>query len=239
MKQALIEVLLNDAQKKSVAVPLTIPGLVLWLRGDGITGLSDGDPVATWSDESGEGNDAAQGTAAFRPLYKVAIQNGLAVVRFDGVNDLLRVTDLDDAFSGISEGTLFAVFAPDGDTNYGVVEFSGAADGFWRWSGDGNGYFALFRAARLAGQPTAQPTSGWHYHTIRSGAANGYQIRRNGSLDVNTTTNWGISADARIAMEGAANQFKGDIGEILVYADELTDAQVSTLETYLANKWGL
>jgi hypothetical protein len=33
--------------------PGAIPGLTLWLRADGLTGLADGDPVATWPDASG------------------------------------------------------------------------------------------------------------------------------------------------------------------------------------------
>lgn len=231
-------------KQRGLAVPLTIPNLVVWLRANTI-GLADNDPVSTWTDESGKGNNAV-GVDTARPLYKTAIQNGLPIVRFDGLNDVLTITGLNTAsFSGITEGTLFAVFnprleTPTGAAQYGIVEFNGASDGFWRFAGDGNGYFAVFRAARLSGQPSAQPFGdAWHYHTVRSGPINGYDIRRNGSLDVDTTTNWGISANAKIGAENIDNWLKGDIAEIAIYARELTDLEVSTVENYLVSKWNL
>jgi hypothetical protein len=55
---------------------------------------SDGDPVGAWDDMSGSGRHAVQATAAKRATYKVAIQNGLPVIRFDGVDDWLRATGL-------------------------------------------------------------------------------------------------------------------------------------------------
>jgi len=54
---------------------------------DTITGLEDGDPVGTWPDQSGNGNDLTQATAAKKPLYKVNIQNGKPAVLFDGSDD--------------------------------------------------------------------------------------------------------------------------------------------------------
>ena len=54
-----------------------------------ITGLNDGDAVSTWSDASGIGNHFfATGTG--RPTYKVGIQGGLPVLRFDGADDFLN-----------------------------------------------------------------------------------------------------------------------------------------------------
>lgn len=66
----------------------------LWLRleADRIAGLSDGDAAATWSDLSGRGNHATQGTGSKQPLYKVGIFNGRPGVPFDGVDDFLSLT---------------------------------------------------------------------------------------------------------------------------------------------------
>ena len=47
--------------------PRSLSGLKLWLAADRIAGLSDGDPVTTWSDLSGQGNNATQGTGAAKP----------------------------------------------------------------------------------------------------------------------------------------------------------------------------
>jgi len=56
-----------------------------WWPADRITGLEDDDPVGTFPDHSGNGNDLVQATAANKPLYKVNIQNGLPAVQSDGI----------------------------------------------------------------------------------------------------------------------------------------------------------
>jgi len=56
-------------------------GTVLRLRGDSLNGvLANGDPVATWTDESGAGNNATQSTGN-RPTFHTAVVNGRSVVR--------------------------------------------------------------------------------------------------------------------------------------------------------------
>jgi len=57
-----------------------------------ITGLSDTDPVSTWSDRSGNGNDAT-GSSTTRPTYETNEQGGQPILRFDGSNDYLSIAD--------------------------------------------------------------------------------------------------------------------------------------------------
>ncbi len=62
----------------------------LWLKADagleqtsgGTTATADGDPVGRWLDQSGNGNHVSQATAGKRGTLKLAIQNGLPVIRF-------------------------------------------------------------------------------------------------------------------------------------------------------------
>jgi len=68
-----------------------------------ITGLSDGDLVGTWADRSGNGNDVTS-SGGNRPTYKVAIQGGQPVLRFDGSDDRLLNT-------AISFGTSYTISA--------------------------------------------------------------------------------------------------------------------------------
>src|SRR3990167_3932393 len=74
--------------------PDSISGLQLWLKADAITGLNDGDSVTTWTDSSGNSNDATQSTAANKPIYKTSIINSKPVLRFDGSNDQMNVPAL-------------------------------------------------------------------------------------------------------------------------------------------------
>src|SRR5574343_1369214 len=73
--------------------PSDVPGLFQWLVAADITGLNDGDAVATWEDSSGNNRDASQATGANRPTYKTNIVNSLPVVRFDGSDDYLEMGD--------------------------------------------------------------------------------------------------------------------------------------------------
>ena len=69
--------------------PTKIDSLQLWLDADAVTGLSDGDPVSTWSDLSDNGYDLSQSTGAKKPTFKTNIIHGKPVMRFDGTDDLL------------------------------------------------------------------------------------------------------------------------------------------------------
>lgn len=60
---------------------------LLRLKASSITGLVNGDPVATWPDVSGNARHATQATAAKRPTWVTGVLNGKAVVRFDDVDD--------------------------------------------------------------------------------------------------------------------------------------------------------
>ncbi len=66
--------------------PLSLSPLIR-LKASSITGLSSGDPVATWPDTSGNARDASQATSAKRPTWVTGVLNGKAVVRFDVTDD--------------------------------------------------------------------------------------------------------------------------------------------------------
>lgn len=74
--------------------PIEDPGdivsanLVLQLEADSLS-LADNDPVASWTDLSGNAAHAVQATAGKRPLFKTNILNGLPCVLFDNVDDML------------------------------------------------------------------------------------------------------------------------------------------------------
>ncbi len=71
-------------------VPTDIDGCVLWLRSDSIEGLSDGDPVGTWTDQSGLGNNATQSTELNKPLF---YSGSPSYVSFGGTNHVMTLTN--------------------------------------------------------------------------------------------------------------------------------------------------
>src|SRR3990167_5696375 len=70
--------------------PTDLSNLLLWLDASQITGLNDGDAVASWTDLSGNGNHATQSTAAAKPTYKTNIITDTAAyagqLNWDGTN---------------------------------------------------------------------------------------------------------------------------------------------------------
>jgi hypothetical protein len=86
--------------------PSTVAGLKLWLKADSLA-LADGAAVTTWTDSSGNGNNA---TAVGAPVFKTNILNGKPVIRFVGVQGFTLAT----AIAGTSAGpwTVVAVMKP-------------------------------------------------------------------------------------------------------------------------------
>ena len=79
--------------------PPDLAGLILWCATDGtlwqdsvatVPVGGDTQPVGRWDDASGGGRHLLQATGGFRPAFYTNIQNGRAVVRFDGSDDFLR-----------------------------------------------------------------------------------------------------------------------------------------------------
>lgn len=86
--------------------PALLASLTCWLKADAITGLNDGDAVATWTDVSAGSHSVTQGTPLNRPVYKVNIVNGKPVVRFNGATPTWLATG---AFTFNQPATVFAV----------------------------------------------------------------------------------------------------------------------------------
>ena len=121
----------RDAEsfQRALTWPVSPPGgvsagLQLWLDAsdsrtlyDATTGGSlvaaDG-AVARWQDISGNARHVTQGTGSARPVRKTGIQNGLAVVRFDGSDDFMSVASSTATFKFLhgSDHTLFFVVKP-------------------------------------------------------------------------------------------------------------------------------
>jgi hypothetical protein len=207
-------------------------GLTVWLKADALS-LSDNDPVATWTDSSGSGNDFAQATSGFRPTYKTGILNGKAVVRFDGSDDVLTHAAL-----GLSAATVFVVFTAN-DSDYVVLSTdNGVNNGYWRWTGDGNGYFDLYRASRINTYPSTMPTAASQYLTLISSAST-YEVFRGGVGDGAQAASF---ADGALSLGQRADgtvQFAGDVAEVIIFNRAVNSTERGDVESYLATKYGL
>lgn len=196
-----------------------------WWDAAQLTGLSDGDPVGTLTDASGNGKNATGATTA-RPTYKMGIINSKPVLRFDGVDDKLSfaAVAVQEAYvvCNYTGGALFADYS-------GLLTFASTTSAFrgeyavrtWRSNGGVDGMF-------------------------------GSNIRVNGALTNNLVTlsafaisdgfsASGINLDGEIGHDyGAAARFwAGDVAEIICFGSTLSVVNRTLLRAYLSVKYNI
>lgn len=250
----------GDLAAQGAAVsPSNIPSLNLWYDASVASATTfnpvpaNGGAVQAWLDKQGNGRDANQNTGNRQPIWNSGQQNGLGSINFDGTNDVLTLNPISwalslpgqttyivlkaNALSGIPRATM---------TNTNGFQF------FW------NTYWGVETASGRATSLTAGDTTNYYYMgmifdgtqsdpniTIQNNAR--VKMRINGvaqSLTFTANANATTSAAANTLYVGAdnspaANPFSGHIGELLIWTRTLTASEITTVETYLADKWGI
>ncbi|MCB9195414.1 MAG: T9SS type A sorting domain-containing protein [Flavobacteriales bacterium] len=213
----------------------------LWLQADDIS-QGDGTSISSWTDRSGNGNDASQGTGANQPTYETSEVNGHAVVRFDGTDDYF-----DDARS-YNARTVFTVYnilsANQATTDLGQI-WGNYAEGVHvsldargaggTWSFDANnsvgntGKLALNGAAygAFGGNPST-PT--WTYDQFDLVAT---------EFNATRSVTRQVLGSLFPSFAVGTHQYGGDVAELIVYNTTLNDGQRIIVENYLAARYGL
>lgn len=228
-----------------MAVPSDIAGLQLWLKADAIGGLSDTDPVATWNDSSGVGNNATQGTAGLRPTYRTNQINGLPVVRFDGSDDRLVVptTGFPTGDAGLTVMTVYKV-----STAGGVVFAYGEALGATRRCphigapantttrfGTAGDDLDLTHGVSVVGRPQLASFIYTSADDTVSGRENADGL--SGSRVLGAAANWS-AAVGRLGCYVLDNSFfNGDIAEACLWNSALSEANRKAMEEYFTLKY--
>lgn len=226
--------------------PPDIGGCLVWLDASRIVGLSDGDPVATWVDSSGNSKDATQATGTKQPSYQTNEKNSLPVVRFDG-GDGLATPNIT-----IGPRTIFAVYKATGaGFIYEISTDSNGGNGGYLYTETGNSIFVT-RGGTGSGKnymPAVSRADGtWRYVShVFDGTDASHVLFENGvstalaagsaSGNPGTAT---ISQPVYVGSRGAAAVFlTGDIAELIIYNTALSTADRQTVEAYLAAKWAI
>lgn len=225
-------------------------GLIARWESDNITGLNDGDAVASWPDTSGSSRTAAQGTGANKPLFKTNIFGTKPAVRFDGSNDELTFTP-----SSIPNGwTVFGVFTVRSFAAYGGLLSWRAAStaGFLIMDHAGNASAWTVGYVRTDAS-NAETKSEYNGDTLATPFPSGPAIcmvrynhtgtiahrRKNGAAisGFTQTGNFGLTTLASI---GRGYAFMNvDVGALLVYDNALSDSDAGTVFTYLNSKFAI
>ncbi|MEO0017952.1 MAG: hypothetical protein RLZZ522_1235, partial [Verrucomicrobiota bacterium] len=225
--------------------------LVERFRAGAITGLTDGQTVATWADLAmGDGVAQDAVAASTTPTYRASsTPNGKAAVRFDG-NDQARTS----LSPGIASGAGWSVFM--------VVKANGAQP---------NSAYLLDRVAPSSPKmslyavnelyalqkryddgvvrndllsTTKISTTEWQLVTIRRNRTlSRFEIWVNGVMEA-TEPDPGVALTPNPIVIGRhgnnSNQgFNGDIAEVLVYNDSLSDADFQNAGYYLTREYAI
>ena len=228
---------------------------ILWLKADAITGLSNGQRVQTWPDESGNGNDVSQSSSSRRPYYYTNILNGFPVVDFSSVNLHYLNGSLGGNLS--SPFTILAVTQFNNDYFYSYAinigngnelsnvsisrDYRSSHTSYYCWTG-GSGYSSEFYDSPANSLPTgstniinAVHTSTGSHQLFLNGITQAISPPSIGSLNCPATINVGRKLEGSIG----SNFMEGYISEIIIYNRQLNIAERFIVENYLAAKYGL
>lgn len=219
-------------------VPTYISDLIAWFDASDESTITDagGGAVSAWNDKSGNGNNLSQGTGANRPTYNVRQLNGLETVDFDGTADFMTTA----AYAGgdlTQPSTIFLVGKRDVNTadNYyydGITSTKRHA----HLVSAGNLY-QTFAGAGLTGSAVA--TTAEYLTTIFDGASTVSYL--NGVSDITGVEGSQVMDGLTVgaAYAGGFGFLDGYVAEIIVYNKALTSDEISDVETYITDKWGL
>lgn len=226
--------------------------LQLWLKADAGVSTNAGGLVGQWNDQSGHGNNALQADDNLKPKWVPNAVTNRPAVRFDGADDFMDVTSA-PGLDIVGDIASFAVIRVDDYANYNSIwgKTAGpngnlpAPNDFYLiqgsgipqlYRGDGASSFANVQAERPVRQNSyvvlgfrQVGTAVTHY---LNGSTNGVGELTVTPADAGTNLKIG-------SREDLFTKLKGDMAELLIYDDGLSDSETTTAIEYLKKKYGI
>ena len=220
-------------------------GIALWLAADEAQPNPGSTSVDFWQNPEIGGPRASVLNIAGQPLFVPNALNGHAVVRFDGVDDMLR-TNVEFGRGRMQAATVFAVFNSATESRSPLRKLYGCDNGgfdpaagldtraamnYGVFTGSGvHPYFALTANRYYL-------TSDLWQWTSFSGWVDGRLMidRQPINSDTNTLDALYLGGTGPVYRES----WHGDIAEVIVYSRALEDEERRKVEDYLAEKYAL
>jgi hypothetical protein len=220
--------------------PRQIAGLLAWWdASDASTVTLDSGRVAELRDKSGNSRHATNAASgSTQPDYIAAGRNNLNVARYATADQtILNIPSTPVPNSH----TAFHVFwRPSASTVTVGIGTTGTSPYTFNWFT--NNVLYESSNASFTTHEFSTETGGFVVTMRRTGTTE-VLSRRNFSLLASVTSGGGVtngvtgSWDALGSRDGSSSQ--GDLAEILLYDNALSDAQIDVVEQFLARKWGL
>jgi len=215
--------------------PKSISGLYAWYDAADATTITQGTGVSSWADKSGNGRTCSQATGANQPAYVLAGQNGKNVIDFASASK--NMTTNGTAWS-LTDNTMFWSFQfPDtaaSAASWQLFDFNTVRELVF-----GNTTSEL----RIGVTTTAiVPVSRrWYILSVQwLGIPTIFRLNQSAgtTLTANASFTSGASSQMYMGFNGGATGIRGYIGECITYSTALSATQVTTVNNYLAKKWG-
>ena len=217
--------------------PPNIPNLALWLSADSNIIVTSG-KVIQWNDLSGNGNHFTPPLVSDQPSYLFSpYLNGFAGVVFDGTDRLLSISNFT-----LSNATIFIVSTQNnGDASVGRLIDHSYNSGFWIGrSGSSIGGGFIEGAAPYGNFNSIQDNQPAILSLVRNSATTSYYINSNPFTTPTRTTNSSPTAINKIALGATiagGSPGKKNIYEVIIYNNNLSNANRLAVEYYLKNKY--
>lgn len=236
VKPTNVEIVFRNPEA-AVISPTTFNGAAMWLDAADITTitLGAGNIATAWKDKILDNNATA---SSLYPKWISTVQNGYGVMRFNNANTFsVAGSTINNILNG--DNTCFIMLRQNEGASTGYALSYGAGteqNGFLRYQD-----FHL-SAGDLPVEATATVTTNFQIirsrrqGTLQGVAINGVETtNNNGSNPLTPTDNVWIGSN-----NGVSGYFIGDIAEIIIYSNYLSDKDCSSLENnYLFPKWTL
>lgn len=229
-----------------ITSPSTYAGLQVWLKPEAITGLNNQDPVASWPDSSGNGNNmAASGTN--RPVWESApFVDNKGGVRFTYTSNQYMQLASNTAVDLTGDLAIFAVVrfttVSKGSTSQNTV-----------LSKDYTRYelyeYQSLEASYIGGtaNPANSASGALAATTVyllelhrASGAVTLFKNAVQQASATNTASNTGtypLTLGNRASALTSGNALNGDLLEVFIYNQARSSTEKTNLRSYIANRW--
>lgn len=203
----------------------------------------NGNNVQCWLDQSGNSNNAIQGTGGVQPVYATNALNGQPLLQFDGVDDVLNLPD-GTVPSGNSPYSVFALvnaetlgvrgflgsgnYTATGDSNAFRFNTDGALINYW-WADD-----LITDLGTVSAVTNYALSFVYNTSTGRTAWVNGV-IPTNGT-DPSVARNSSI-ANNTIGGTNSTEFWNGTIADIIIFSSTLPETERILVENYLSAKY--
>lgn len=250
----------NGAAAAPPFSPSDLSNLYFWLDASDVDTITkDGsNKVSQWDDKSANAYHFSQSTATWQPEWVDAQLNGRAVVRFDGVNDIISRGTQQMLRSDTGFTMILVLKATKKTSDRGLMSLYTNVGTGWRmpcttdatWGDIGFGEWSIWAYRKSGAATWTDNTYGTillDYTGTGANTAANFNLYLNETLATTTDIgpnggSWAYSSDIGGERQNAGAVYasmNGDIAEMIIYHQKLSVDDRATVYAYIAEKWGL